>query len=199
LTDLAPIRLKHEVTWPPASGIYQKFYHLAGTSEFLLVDLAVVTATAPDKFLVREIHGEAVVFFDKDGTVRPPPLDAEKFVHGLLERRVRLRERMDLFGPFVLKEIYRKNWLEALEFYRGLVLLSLVEALRMRHGPEHYDFRMRYVYRELPQAIVRRLEELAFVRDPDDLAAKYLKALEWFREAIDSIDEKRLRRQVSGG
>ena len=58
---------------PPASGIYQKFYHLAGTSEFLLVDLAVMTVAAPDKFLVREIHDDAVASFDKDGTVRPPP------------------------------------------------------------------------------------------------------------------------------
>lgn len=186
------------MNWPPASGIYQKFYHLAGTSEFLLVDLAVMTVAAPDKFLVREIHGDAVASFDKDGTVRPPPLDAEKFVHGLLERRGRLRERMDLFGPFVLKEIYRKNWLEAPEFYRGIVLPSLVEALRMRHGPRHYDFRRRYVHRELPQDIVRRLEDLAFVKDPDDLAAKYRKALAWFREAIESINERQLRRQVSG-
>src|SRR2546425_11099011 len=51
LIALSPIRLKHEVSWPATSGIYQKFYRLAGTSEFLLVDLAVMTWSAPDKFL----------------------------------------------------------------------------------------------------------------------------------------------------
>src|SRR3989442_14119172 len=117
LAALSPIRLKHEVSWPPTSGIYQKFYRLAGTSEFLLVDLAVMTLSAPDKFLVREIHGEAVFLFNKGDTVRVPPLDAEAFVRGLLERRRRLAERMELFGPFVPKEIHRRNWLEALEFY----------------------------------------------------------------------------------
>ncbi len=114
LAALSPIRLKHEVSWPPTSGIYQKFYRLAGTSEFLLVDLAVMTLSAPDKFLVREIHGEAVFLFNKGDTVRIPPLDAEAFVRGLLERRRRLAERMELFGPFVPKELHRHNWLEAL-------------------------------------------------------------------------------------
>jgi predicted nucleotidyltransferase len=197
LIALSPIRLKHEVSWAPTSGIYQKFYHLAGTSEFLLVDLAVMTLSAPDKFLAREIHGDAVFLFNKGDTVRVPPLDADAFVRGLLERRRRLVERMDLFGPFVPKEIHRRNWLEALDFYRGLVIQSLVEALRMQHGPLHYDFRMRYFYRELPSDVLRRLERLAVVKDPDDLAAKYEEALAWFHEVMGAIDEKRIRAQVS--
>jgi len=196
LTDLSAICLKHEVSWSPTSEIYQKFYRLSGTSEFLLVDLAVMTLSAPDKFLAREIHGEAVFLFNKGDTVRIPPLDAEAFVRGLLERRRRLADRMELFGPFVPKEIHRGNWLEALEFYRGIVLRSLIEALRMRHGPLHFDFRMRYVYRELPPEILRRVEHLAFVKDSDDLAAKYPQAIAWFREAIDAVDERQVRRLI---
>jgi len=68
----------------------------------------------------------------------------------------------------------------------------------MKHGPVHYDFRMRYVHRELPPEVLRRLERLAFVRDPDDLAAKYEEALAWFREAIGAIDESQVRRRASG-
>ena len=65
---------------PAPSGIRQKFYHLQGTSEYLLVDFAVLTLAAPDKFLVREIHGEAVFLFNKGNAVQIPPLDAEAFV-----------------------------------------------------------------------------------------------------------------------
>ena len=197
LGGLSRIRIGHEVTWPAASGIHQRFYRLDETNEFLLVDLAVLTVSAPDKFLVREIHGDVVVFFDKDGTVRPTPLDTEHFVRSVLDRRRRLRERMELFGPFVQKEIYRGNWLEALDFYRGLVLQSLVEALRMRYGPRRYDFRMRYVHRELPEDVVRRLEHLAFVADANDLAAKYAEAVAWFREAIDQVDETQVWQRVA--
>jgi len=198
LTRLSPIQLTHEVTWPPASGVSQKFYRLDKVSEFLLVDIAVMTLGAPDKFLVREIHGDAVFLFNKQDSVQIPPLDSEAFIRGLLERRRRLRERVELFGPFVQKEILRGNKLEALEFYRALVIQSLVEALRMRYGPMHYDFRMRYVYRELPPDVVRRLETLAFVKDLEDLAAKYLEARAWFDKAIEEIDETQIRRDVAG-
>src|SRR5207244_5748132 len=104
-------------------------------------DLAVITLPAPDKCLVREIHGEAVFFFNNEGRVVIPPLDTEAFVRGLLGRRRRLAERMELFGPFVPKEIHRGNWLEALEFYRGIVLQALIQALGMPYGPLHCDFR----------------------------------------------------------
>ena len=134
--------------------------------------------------------------FNKGDTVRVPPLDADAFVRGLLTRRRRLVERMELFGPFIPKELHRHNWLEALEFYRGIVLQSLVEGLRMHYGPLHYDFRMRYAYRELPPDVLRRLEPLAFVQDPDDLAAKYPRAIAWFREAIETVDERQVRRQI---
>jgi predicted nucleotidyltransferase len=198
LEGLSPIELRHEVSWPPASGVFQKFYRLRNASEYLLIDLAVMTQSAPDKFLTREIHGDAVFFFNKGGSVRIPALDAEAFVRGLLARRQRLRERMVLFGPFVPKEILRGNRLEALEFYRALVIPSLVEALRMRYGPRHYDFRMRYVYRELPSDVVRRLETLAFIKDPEDLAAKYREARAWFDKAIEEVDETQVRREVAG-
>jgi len=55
---------------------------------------------------------------------------------------------------------------------------------------------MRYVYRELPPEVLRRLEHLAFVKDADDLAAKVEEALAWFREAIDAVDERQVRRQI---
>jgi len=69
----------------------------------------------------------------------------------------------------------------------------------MRHGPLHYDFRMRYVYRELPPEVVQRLEVLSFVRDPDDLATKYREALSWFHEAMQQVDEKQIRQRISKG
>src|SRR6266550_336559 len=165
---------------------------------YLLVDLAVLTISAPDKFLVREIHGEVVFLFNKGDSIKSPPLDREAFVRGIHDHRRRLRERIELFGPFVEKELLRGHTLEALEFYRALVVPSLVGALRMRYGPRHYDFRMRYVHRELPPEVVRRLEGLAFVTDPEDLATKYRHARAWFDKAIEEVDEEQIRRDVAG-
>src|SRR3989441_11757863 len=66
----------------------------------------------------------------------------------------------------------------------------------MHYGPLHYDFRMRYAYRELPRDVLRRLENLAFIKDPDDLAAKYPQAIAWFREAIEAVDERLVRHRI---
>jgi hypothetical protein len=68
----------------------------------------------------------------------------------------------------------------------------------MRYGPRHYDFRMRYVYRELPPEVVRRLEALTFIKDPEDLASKYREARAWFDKAIEEVDETQVRREVAG-
>src|SRR5205807_8495703 len=51
LASLSPIRLIHEESWPAASGIFQKFYRLEHAGEYLLVDLPVLTASAPPNFL----------------------------------------------------------------------------------------------------------------------------------------------------
>src|SRR5207249_7724373 len=51
-------------------------------------------ASAPDKFLVPQIHGDAVFLFNKQNAISIPSFDAEAFIRGLLDRRKRLVERM---------------------------------------------------------------------------------------------------------
>lgn len=193
LTRLSPIRQKYEPAWPPESGIAQAFYRLERASEYLLVDLAVLKRSAPDKYLEPELHGQAVFAFNKGGAVQMPHLDVDAFVAKLLERRDRLIQRMALFEPFVSKEIHRKNDLGALEAYQKLVLDALVQGLRMRHAPAHYAFSVRYVVYELPPEVVRRLEDLSYVRSPEELAEKCRRAVEWFRETVAAVTEADVR------
>ena len=58
---------------------------------------------------------------------------------------------------------------------------------------------MRYVYRELPLDVVRRLETLSFVKDSEDLGTKYREARTWFDDALERVDETQVRRKVAGG
>jgi len=197
LARLSPIQQKCEVKHPPADGTWQAFYRLERASEYLLVDLAVLKVSAPDRSLVPDIHGPAVVHFDKTGVTAPPPLDVDAHVKRLMERLERLRARTDMFSVFVQKEINRENWIEAVDLYRGLVLDALLEVLRMRHGPLHFDFKTRYVHQELPPDIVRRYVDLAFVRDPADLQAKFREASDWFRQVAGEIDEAEIRKRLS--
>jgi predicted nucleotidyltransferase len=198
LQNLSPIRRKYEPTWPAESGIAQAFYRLERASEYLLVDLAVLKRSAPDKFLEPELHGRAIFSFNKGGALSPPPLDADGFVKKLVERRDRLVLRMEIFGPFVTKELHRRNWLGALDAYHRIVLDSLIQVLRMRHYPAHYSFSVRYVYFELPPDVVRRLEGLSFVRSPEELPAMYREAIEWFQEEAAGVTADLVRLRMRG-
>ena len=187
LGSLAPIELKFDV--PPASthGYVQAFYRLEGTSKFMLVDFAVFKHSESNKLLEPEIHGNSVFHFNKQGAVRIPALDRAAFLGGMKTRMKRLVLRFDTFSCFVEKEINRENWIEAMDLYHRVILGSLMQSLRMRYHPVHYDFGTRYVHYELPADVVRRLVDLHFVCDPSDLPGKFAEAERWFRETIRGI------------
>lgn len=184
LQALSPIRLKFEMKQTMSPGYVQAFYRLKGTSEYLLVDFAVFKHTWPDKLLEPEIHNPAKFHFNRGGAVTIPHLDRKKLSDDIAAALANLSRRFEVFGCFVPKEIYRKNFIEAVALYHRLVLDSLVDALRIKHKPERYGFKTRYIHYDLPPEVVARLERLFFVRDPADLTAKLAEAKQWFYEAL---------------
>jgi hypothetical protein len=193
---LSPIKQKYDVAHPPESGLFQAFYRLKGASEYLVIDLAVLTLSSPDKFLEPEIHGNAVFYFNKSDKVKVPLLDTKIMIGKLLKRLERLRARFDMFNNFVQKEINRGNYLEAIDFYRVLTLGSLVEALRMRYNPLHYNFGIRYVHYEIPLEEIEKLKHLFFVKDEKDLQEKYHEGTKWFHKIMSEINRKEIERSI---
>ena len=196
LKSLSPIKQKYDVAHPPESGIFQAFYRLEGASEYLVIDLAVLTLNSPDKFLEPEIHGNAVFYFNKSDKVRAPPLDKKTTIGKLLKRLERLRARFDMFNIFIQKEINRGNYLEAMDFYRVLTLASLVEALRMKYSPLHHDFRIRYIHYEIPSEEIKKLKRLFFVKDEKDLQEKYHEGTKWFHKIVSEINRKEIEKLI---
>jgi hypothetical protein len=188
LERLSGIKLKYEVPLPPSHPYAQAFYRLKGASEYLLVDLAVMKHGAEDKFLEPEIHGQALFHFNKGGAVKIPRVDGEKFVGNLRTRVERMRMRFEMFRCFVPKEMKRGNYVEALDLYNRLVLELLLEALRVKHAPLHYNFRTHHILHDLPRDVTDRLRALYFVSDETDLARKLGLAEEWFVQTIEEID-----------
>jgi predicted nucleotidyltransferase len=189
LMSLSPIDLVYTVPQPSWHGHAQKFYRLRDTSPFLLIDIAVIKENSTSsRFLEPEIHGNARMYFDRADIVRTSPvLDRQAFAHRLWKRVNDMRTTFALFQPVVLKEIYRGYAIDALSFYQNITLAPLVELLRMVYMPFHYNFRGRYLYHELPQDVVARLEKLHFITDLDDLRRKQQEAEEWFHQTIITI------------
>ncbi len=197
LENMSPITQKYDVPHPPSEGLVHAFYRLEDASEYLLIDLAILKLSAPDKYLETEIHGKPVFYFSKSDAAASPRLDVDSLVRRLLERFERIQARFEMFRGFLQKEINRGNWLEALDLYRVLVLSSLVEVLRMKHHPLHYEFQLRYVYSELPPSVIQRLEHLSFVSDEQDLSDKVQESVDWYRRTVSDIDEKVIKRKIT--
>jgi predicted nucleotidyltransferase len=184
LKSLSPIRQKLAVPQLPWPGVSQAFYKLENASEYLLIDLAILKLSAPEKFLEPEIHGHVIFYFNKNGKIKPDLFDKEVFSQKVQARLERLQIRFAMFNNFVQKELNRGNYIEARELYHAFTLASLVEVLRIKHNPLHHDFKMRYVYYELPKGIVQKLTNLSFIKDEKDLQEKYDEASRWFQEII---------------
>jgi hypothetical protein len=190
LNRIFHVDLRYEWPQPTAHGHWQAFYHLASTSEFLLLDIVVMKHSSPNKYLQEDIHGRPVVQFDKANVTQMLPLDREDLIAELRVRLETLRVVFDLFQVLTLKELSRGNYIEALVFYHVYTLRPLVEALRIRHSPIRYNFYARYLHYDLPGHVVQCLQFLFFVKDGDDLRLKHSRAEAWFHETLAQIDLK---------
>lgn len=188
LESLAGIELRYEIPQPSWHGHWQAFYRLKNTSPYLLVDFVVIKHSNPEKFLTREIHGNAVVHFDKRNVVRPEPLDAESFTAKLAGRIDSLRILFDMFHVLTLKELNRGNDIEAIAFYHAYALRPLVEALRIKHIPARYNFNTRYLYYDLPREVVDRLKRFFFVADAAEMRERCSEGKEWMEKTLSEID-----------
>lgn len=196
LKSLSSIRLKYDVKHPPDAGLFQTFYKLDKANEYLIVDLAVFKMSSPDKFLEPEIHGDAIFYFNKSNIVKPPHLDKDALVRRLRKRLDRLKARFEMFNKFVQKEINRGNYLEAIDFYHAYIVAALVEALRIKYNPVHYNFRMHYIHFELPPDVIEKLRSICFVGDEKDLQDRYDEATKWFDNVMSEINEDRIRSRI---
>ena len=196
LRSLSPIKQKLDVPQTGWPGVFQAFYRLEDASEYLLIDFCVLSLGSSETFLEPEIHGNVVFYFNKSGKIKPPQLDKAALSKRVQERLKRLQARFAMFNNFVQKEISRGHYIEAIDLYHGLTLATLVEALRIKHNPMHYNFRMEYLHYELPSETLKELEHLYFVKSAEDLQEKYCEATKWFHKTIEEIDQKDIERLI---
>ena len=183
LRRLSPVTAQLSMKHPNWPDMIHTFYKLRKADEYLLVDVGVLPQNCPDKLLETEIHGRVVIHFDKASICLPPKLDRREFLAGMKMRRARLASMFEMISNFVIKELNRKNYIEA-QYNYFMILDMLVEALRMKHGPYHFNFRGRYLHYELPPMTVKKLQALFYVKDTADLRRKQALVRRWFKELI---------------
>ncbi len=197
LTRLSPIDLKYELPQPTWHGHAQTLYRFSRASEFLLLDFAVMKLSNPNRFLEPPLHGRRRLVFDKTGVATPPAFDHAAHLTQIEARLKALRVTFPLFQMLTLKELNRRNDLEALAFYHSFTLRPLVEVLRLQHCPARYNFHTRYIHYDLPPEVVQQLTPLFFVASGEALRAQHAAAEKLFYATLNQIDLAAIARQLS--
>lgn len=186
LNALSPVTLR--VMMPAGSGFAQRFFRLRDAGEFLVVDLVLFRRSDPLLFREVELHGRRPIWFDRSGVLVEAHLDRVKESSAIRDRIPALRDSFAMFQHLATKERLRGRAVDALAFYQAWTLPPLVEALRLLHAPESRVFGLRYVARDLPADVAKRVEKLSFIRDLDHLAEAQDEARRWFSECIERLE-----------
>lgn len=180
------IDVKFEIDPPQWQGMTQTFFRLKNANPFLLIDFSILPMSAPDKFAETEIHGNAVVLFDKkDIVATTQPVNHEQLKHKLKARITTQKRKQEIFWVLVDKELNRSNAIDAFIFYWSYTLAPLVEMLRIKHAPHYWNFGSRYINKHLPASVAAELEQFYFVKDIADIKEKNKKARAWLHTAFD--------------
>ncbi len=163
-------------------------FHLAGTSEYLMLDFDFYVGRG-STFAEGDNIEKPLVLFDKGPVIRilsqaeylPAESREQRIQH--LQKVVRQRAR-------IVKYVRRRQFIEAFACYRRWLLEPLIEALRMRYTPLHPDYYIVHISRHLPEDVLMRLEDLYKVNSVEEIGVKSKQALTFFEEAVAKLQEE---------
>jgi len=182
LATLAPIDHKWRVPEPTWHGHSQALYHLENTPEFLVLDLVIIKETADTLFLEMERYGKPTIYFDKTGRVKTKHLDPVSWQKHVEETYRSTVDSFPFYQGIVRKQIARKDTFDAFAFFHKLTLGPIVTLLGLLYRPERFDFGLRYLHSDLPPAVQKKLLNLLFVSNLEDIKIKQKRAETYFEE-----------------
>jgi len=187
LKTLSTIEYKYFLPQPTWHGHAQAFYQIANSSQYLIINFLVVKHSSSYKFLEAEVHGNVVVYFDKI-FLTPHNIDPKGFFKKIQQRVKDIESRVQLIEVLINKELNRKNYIEAYDNYYRSLLDLLVEILRIKYSPYHYNFKTINLSYDLPDDIVKSLKKLFFVKDEKQLEISYNEAINWLKNELRILD-----------
>ncbi|MEM6985532.1 MAG: hypothetical protein AAF499_03240 [Pseudomonadota bacterium] len=181
LETVSPVEATHAE--PPG-----RYFKLRDGGDYGLVDVCLYRVPDLPERLDRARHGDIVPLFDKGDWLQPDASNAAQRHQDIAARLQEHRTWFVISQSFVRKAIARGRHVESLAAYWGYTLKPLVELLRMQHCPQRWDFGMRYLERDLPEAAYTRLCGLLFTGKFDDLAECHGAAVAWAEQLIDELE-----------
>lgn len=198
LADLTGTDYRFRLPEPTWHGHSQCFYRFKDASPYLMLDLVFMQENSEaDRFMQFKTHGEPLIWFDKNGLVVEEPLDVEGMIEKMKAAVESARMRYGLFWIMTMKEVHRRNDIEAFIYYFNFVVRPLHEVLRITYSPVRY-FYNRYPHYDLPEEVAGRLARFFYIRDLEDLVEKFEAARGWFDEVVAGVDWESVRKKLAG-
>ena len=159
-----------EVVDHPHPKIFQCNAHIAGTPEFLLLDICVQSHSRGSEgctFVRGDVAEFPLVLFDKAAVVKI--IDELQIPEA--EMRSVYSQCLDTFEQQsrLRKYLLRRKFLEATAYYGKYVCDPLVTMARLLHTPRHYEYHLVHITDHLPTSLVKRLEMLHAVSSLADM------------------------------
>ena len=184
LTSLSGINKQLSVNHSQWSDLTQIFYQLQRTSKYLLIDLVILNQESPEKFLDPRVHGKVIFYFNKSKNLKSNRLSKRELSNFLIKYKNKLKLKFDLFNIFVQKEINRNHQVEAVNLYYKITMKTLIDLLRIKYSPYHYNFNLQYLSLEIPNRALQKLDTLNYIKNMDDLKEKYHKSTIWVNDLL---------------
>jgi hypothetical protein len=197
LKKLSPIQNQLDLPQPTWHGHLQSFYRLEHASPFLFIDLLIMQTTSSNRFTEHQIHGKALVQFDKGNYLSEYPLDVPAHLLKLRTRKQELETEFAFFQELTQKELIRQNWLDALPYFQRFTLAPIIELLRMQYSPGRNNFNLRYIYVDIPADWVQRIEPLFFLHPGKDFEEKFQLAQHLYSDVLADFNWNRVEENLN--
>jgi hypothetical protein len=192
--------------------IRQKFYHLKGSSKFLIIDVCIEKHSRVFWYTSGYEDEKVSIIFDKTKVIKFKKLDKKKLKKDTEEKikaldragfgePVSLSSRAMVLAPnsffqvWVEKEINRNHFLQSFAAYQKYILIPLVELIRLRYTPTKSGYHLSGISKDnIPQsrfrsgsrAILEQLEDLYKISSLEDIK-KMKKANKLYQEVRKGI------------
>lgn len=192
LTQLAPLESKYRLPDPTWHGNAQVFYKIGNTPKHLIIDVTFLVRDSVMRFLEKERHGNAKMYFDKLGGADKTKLNKTRHKERVKKHFRYIAGTFPFFSILAEKELTRGKNVEAIMNYNAFLIKPLTDLLRIKHKPERFDFGPKSLEFDIPADEIQKLNSLCYVAGPEDLSAKIESAKKWIKKEIDELNKKKI-------
>jgi len=159
LSENYGIKNKFRMPEPNWHGHSQCFYILDKSPDYFYVDFLIEKESSGNRFMESNLHGNAIVWFDKAGLYDNSPEPENSY----LPKCKHHFEMMTSYLPLTLmdlrKQLVRNNLIDACAIYHSM-LNRFIALLNIKYRPAKHNFGMRYLYRDFPEHEIEFVEKL---------------------------------------